>query len=79
MGFESTITAFERAKTVHALDRAATVIGIALRYILLLSPIYVGVFDVVIWDFPIVILCEIVSSSHAALCLARVVPVQLTL
>jgi hypothetical protein len=25
--FESTILAFERAKTVHALDRAATVIG----------------------------------------------------
>jgi hypothetical protein len=27
VGFEPTITAFERAKTVHALDRAATVIG----------------------------------------------------
>jgi hypothetical protein len=27
VGFESTIPAFERAKTVHALDRAATVIG----------------------------------------------------
>jgi hypothetical protein len=27
-GFESTIPVFERAKTVHALDRAATVIGI---------------------------------------------------
>jgi hypothetical protein len=26
-GFEPTIPAFERAKTVHALDRAATVIG----------------------------------------------------
>jgi hypothetical protein len=26
--FETTIPAFERAKTVHALDRAATVIGI---------------------------------------------------
>jgi hypothetical protein len=25
--FEPTITVFERAKTVHALDRAATVIG----------------------------------------------------
>jgi hypothetical protein len=25
--FESTIPVFERAKTVHALDRAATVIG----------------------------------------------------
>jgi hypothetical protein len=27
VGFESTIPAFERAKTIHALDRAATVIG----------------------------------------------------
>jgi hypothetical protein len=27
MGFEPTISVFERAKTVHALDRAATVIG----------------------------------------------------
>jgi hypothetical protein len=27
VGFEPTIAAFERAKTVHALDRAATVIG----------------------------------------------------
>jgi formate-dependent phosphoribosylglycinamide formyltransferase (GAR transformylase) len=27
MGFEPTTPAFERAKTVHALDRAATVIG----------------------------------------------------
>jgi hypothetical protein len=27
VGFELTIPAFERAKTVHALDRAATVIG----------------------------------------------------
>jgi hypothetical protein len=27
VGFEPTITVFERAKTVHALDRAATVIG----------------------------------------------------
>jgi hypothetical protein len=29
MGFEPTIPVFERAKTVHALDRAATVIGIS--------------------------------------------------
>jgi hypothetical protein len=28
VGFEPMIQAFERAKTVHALDRAATVIGI---------------------------------------------------
>jgi hypothetical protein len=27
VGFEHTIPVFERAKTVHALDRAATVIG----------------------------------------------------
>jgi hypothetical protein len=27
VGFESTIPVFKRAKTVHALDRAATVIG----------------------------------------------------
>jgi FAD synthase len=27
MGFEPTITASERSKTVHALDRTATVIG----------------------------------------------------
>jgi hypothetical protein len=27
VGLEPTIPAFERAKTVHALDRAATVIG----------------------------------------------------
>jgi hypothetical protein len=27
MGFEHTIPVFERAKTVHALDRAVTVIG----------------------------------------------------
>jgi hypothetical protein len=27
VGYEPTIPAFERAKTVHALDRAATVIG----------------------------------------------------
>jgi hypothetical protein len=29
VGFEATITASERAKTVHALDREATVIGLA--------------------------------------------------
>jgi hypothetical protein len=27
LGFEPTISAFERAKTVHTLDRVATVIG----------------------------------------------------
>jgi hypothetical protein len=29
VGFEPTIPAFEQAKTVHAFDRAATVIGYA--------------------------------------------------
>jgi hypothetical protein len=29
VGFQPTIPVFERAKTVHALDRAATVIGSA--------------------------------------------------
>jgi hypothetical protein len=28
VGFEPTILGFERAKTVHVLDRAATVIGV---------------------------------------------------
>jgi hypothetical protein len=28
VGFETTIPVFEQAKTVHALDRAATVIGL---------------------------------------------------
>jgi hypothetical protein len=28
VGFESTIPVFERAKTLHALDNAATVIGL---------------------------------------------------
>jgi hypothetical protein len=28
VGFEPTIPVFERAKTVHALDRAAAVIGV---------------------------------------------------
>jgi hypothetical protein len=32
VGFEPTIPAFERAKTVHALDRAATVMGVKLGY-----------------------------------------------
>jgi hypothetical protein len=32
MGFESTIPAFELAKTVHALVRAATVIGFYIGY-----------------------------------------------
>jgi hypothetical protein len=32
VGFEPTIPAFERAKTVHVLDRAANVIGISVLY-----------------------------------------------
>jgi hypothetical protein len=32
VGFESTIPASERAKTVHALDRSATVTGFSLKY-----------------------------------------------
>jgi hypothetical protein len=33
VGFETTIPAFERAKTVHVLDRTATVIGIDTEHI----------------------------------------------
>jgi hypothetical protein len=32
VGFEPTVQVFERAKTVHALDRAATVIGHIIIY-----------------------------------------------
>jgi hypothetical protein len=32
VGFEATTQAFEREKTVHALDRAATVIGSVYKY-----------------------------------------------
>jgi hypothetical protein len=35
VGFEPTTPVFERAKTVHALDRAATVIGFCIHYTLL--------------------------------------------
>jgi hypothetical protein len=38
VGFEPTIPVFERAKTVHALDRAATVIGYASPYTETLFP-----------------------------------------
>jgi hypothetical protein len=37
MEFEPTIPAFERAKTVHALDRAATVIGLPTVYVVFFS------------------------------------------
>jgi hypothetical protein len=33
VGFEPIIPAFERAKTVHALDQAATVIGTSVKYL----------------------------------------------
>jgi hypothetical protein len=33
VGFEPTIPGFERAKTVHALDRAVTVIGKSVKII----------------------------------------------
>jgi hypothetical protein len=33
-GFEPTVPVFERAKTVHVLDRAATVIGSLYMYLL---------------------------------------------
>jgi hypothetical protein len=32
MGFKPTIPVFERAKTIHALDREATVIGFYMNY-----------------------------------------------
>jgi hypothetical protein len=35
VGFETTTTVFEGAKTVHALDRAATVIGLPFEYMAL--------------------------------------------
>jgi hypothetical protein len=33
VGFEPTIPVFERAKTVHALDRAVTVVGSMFSYV----------------------------------------------
>jgi hypothetical protein len=36
VGFEPTISAFERAKTVHALGLAATVIGIIIFIIIII-------------------------------------------
>jgi hypothetical protein len=37
LGFEPTIPVFERAETVHALDRAATVTGIQMSTLLYFS------------------------------------------
>jgi hypothetical protein len=44
VGFEPTIPAFERAKTVHVLDRAATVIGEAYICICIVEIQYSTVF-----------------------------------
>jgi hypothetical protein len=41
MGLEPTTPAFERAKTVHALDRTATVIGYNNRLVIRISNILV--------------------------------------
>jgi hypothetical protein len=38
VGFEPTIPAFQRAKTIHALDRAASVIGAKL--IIFINPLF---------------------------------------
>jgi hypothetical protein len=35
VGFEPTIPAFEQAKTVHALNSAATAIGVYIQYIMI--------------------------------------------
>jgi hypothetical protein len=40
MGFEPTIPAFEGAKTVHALDGAATVMGVRVLRIIYLLPAF---------------------------------------
>jgi hypothetical protein len=40
VAFETTIPASERAKTVHALDRAATVTGILRFYIYIITGYY---------------------------------------
>jgi hypothetical protein len=45
MGFEPTIRTFERAKTVHALDRAATVIGATM--LILSKIIYIFFYDII--------------------------------
>jgi hypothetical protein len=45
VGFEPTITVFERAKTFHALDCAATVIGCRYMYIACFSSKHSGIFN----------------------------------
>jgi hypothetical protein len=39
VGFEPTIPVFKRAKTVHALDRAATVIGLTNSLVVIINVI----------------------------------------
>jgi hypothetical protein len=49
VGFEPTITASERAKTVHALDRTATVIGRVNEYLLVFS--YEAGYKKYLWEW----------------------------
>jgi hypothetical protein len=43
LGFEPTIPLFERAKTVHALDRPATVVGSSCTVLLKLERIVIAI------------------------------------
>jgi hypothetical protein len=63
MGFESAIPAFERAKTVHALDRAATVIGIASLGSLLSSVPSMWIFHRLLSQYPL--LCSSYTKSFS--------------
>jgi hypothetical protein len=65
VGFEAAISMFERAKTVHALDRAATVIasGLIYSYICLLYR------DKVV-PLEGIFLCENVPGTHQGSCFA---------
>jgi hypothetical protein len=49
VGFETTIRVFERAKTVHALDRAAT--GISRRFLGLFRMVYVSILLRLVLEF----------------------------
>jgi hypothetical protein len=44
VGFEPTTLVFERAKTVHALDRAPTEMGSFIIRIALVHPVYSAIF-----------------------------------
>jgi hypothetical protein len=46
VGFEPTIPAFERAKTVHALDLAATVIGWSLISVLIMPKVSYSLMEI---------------------------------